>query len=341
MIAVAIILLVLLLFVLSASYYAFFRTFGKTRAMRDPDPVSFMRDKVGTADYEGHKKRIDKVNSVPYERVFHRGRDGVRLSARYYAGKADAPVVIFFHGYRSNAIHDGCGLHEIAHARGYHMLFCDQRAHGFSRGHCLTFGIRERLDAKSWAEYAAKRFPGAPIFLSGISMGASTVLMAASLPLPENVVGVLADCPYSSPKEIIGSVCGKMGLPSRYVYPLIRLGALLYGGFDPNETDVIRSVRMKTPPILIVHGTADTFVPTEMSVRIDAAASGKHTLVLVEGADHGKSYTVDPVLYVKTMTDFMEVCLKHRSQTMPPAPKSGVFPKGLPLSPRSNPFSKK
>ena len=34
-------------------------------------------------------------------------------------------------------------------------------------------------------------------------MGASTVLMASSFDLPKNVVGVIADCPFSSPKEII------------------------------------------------------------------------------------------------------------------------------------------
>jgi fermentation-respiration switch protein FrsA (DUF1100 family) len=311
MIAVTIILLVLLFSFLAASYYAFFRTFGKTKQMKNPDPLSFMRDAPGSADYEGHKKRIHAAASVPYERVFVRTSDGLRLSARYYKGKEGAPVVIFFHGYRSNAIHDGCGLHAIVRSREYHILMCDQRAHGYSRGRCLTFGVKERLDAKLSAEYAAKRFPATPIFLSGISMGASTVLMAASLPLPSEVVGVLADCPYSSPREIISKVCDEMGLPSKFVYPLIRFGALLYGGFDPNETDAVRSVRMKTPPLLIVHGTADGFVPSEMSSKIDAAAVGEHTLVLVDGADHGKSFTVAPELYVKTVNGFFDACLKN------------------------------
>ncbi|MBQ8269204.1 MAG: alpha/beta fold hydrolase [Clostridia bacterium] len=311
MIWAVIVIASLLLALLGGAYYAYRRTFGKTKRMQDPDPLSFIRDPRGSADYEGHKKRVEAASAVPYERVFIRSGDGLRLSARFYEGEEGAPVVIFFHGYRSNAIHDGCGLHAVARSLGYRILLCDQRAHGESEGRCLTFGVKERLDAKCWAEYAAERFPDAPIFLSGISMGAATVLMAASLPMPRTVVGVLADCPYSSPREIIMKVVGEMGLPPRLMYPLIRLGALLYGGFDPNETDAVRSVRMKTPPLLIVHGTADGFVPSEMSSKIDAAAVGEHTLVLVDGADHGKSFTVAPELYVKTLNDFFDACLKN------------------------------
>ena len=131
-----------------------------------------------------------------------------------------------------------------------------------------------------------------------------------------------------------------MGLPSKFVYPLIRFGALLYGGFDPNETDAVRSVRMKTPPLLIVHGTEDSFVPAEMSKKIDAAASGEHKLVLVNGADHGKSFTVAPELYVKTMSDFFDECLKKRP-VISPSPKTGIFQKGMPFAFHSNRFTKK
>ena len=326
MIAVFIIIVVLLLALLGGTLYAFVRTFGLPRKVRDPDPLVFMRDEKGTKEYEGHKEWMEQVLKKSCERVYIRSGDGLRLSARYYEGKPDAPVVVFFHGYRSHAIHDGCGLHSIASERGYHILLCDQRGHGESRGRCLSFGVLERSDAVLWAEYAAKRFPGAPIFLAGISMGAATVLMAASLPLPAAVVGVMADCPYSSPKEIISKVCEvDLGLPSKFIYPLIRLGALIYGGFDPNGASAVTSVMQKTPPILIVHGLADGFVPAEMSERIDAAAKGEHKLVLVEGADHGKSYTVAPELYVKELSAFFDTCIKNNP--VPSAP-----PKSSPLS---------
>ena len=36
----------------------------------------------------------------------------------------------------------------------------------------------------------------------GVSMGAATVLLAAGLNLPDNVCGIVADCGYTSPREI-------------------------------------------------------------------------------------------------------------------------------------------
>ena len=310
MIPAIVIAFVLLSAWLGGSFYAYKRTFGGTAKMRDADPESFIREERGSEAYEKHKARMALVLSAPLERVTVRSFDGLTLSARYYKGEEGAPVVLFFHGYRSNAVHDGCGLFRIARERGYHVFLCDQRAHGESEGRCLAFGVLERKDVLSWAEYAQRRFPGAKIFLSGISMGGATVLMAASLPLPKAVVGILADCPYSSPKEIIMKVMGEMGLKPKLVYPLVRSGARLFGGFDPSGADALTAVSNKTLPTLIVHGSADGFVPAEMSVRIDAASAGAHKLVLVEGADHGKSFDVAPDLYFGEISAFFDACLQ-------------------------------
>ena len=48
------------------------------------------------------------------------------------------------------------------------------------------------------------------IFLFGISMGGGTVLMASGQRLPRNVKGIVADCPFNSPKDIIKHVCRKI-----------------------------------------------------------------------------------------------------------------------------------
>ena len=44
------------------------------------------------------------------------------------------------------------------------------------------------------------------VVLDGISMDGATVLMAAGLDLPPNVVGVIADCPFTSPRDIFEHV---------------------------------------------------------------------------------------------------------------------------------------
>ena len=154
-------------------------------------------------------------------------------------------------------------------SRGHNLLLIDQRAHGKSDGKVITFGIKERFDVKSWIDYSIHRHgENVKIMLYGISMGAATVLMASELNLPKNVVGIVADCPYSSPKAIIKKVTGEMGLPATLFYPFIRLGALIFGGFDPSSAAPILAVKNTDIPILLIHGDADDFVPCEMSDEI-------------------------------------------------------------------------
>lgn len=80
------------------------------------------------------------------------------------------------------------GGYTLCTALGYNVLLPDQRAHGYSGGHTITMGVKERYDARDWTVWARSRFgPEVPIFLMGVSMGAATVLLAAGLNLPDNV----------------------------------------------------------------------------------------------------------------------------------------------------------
>lgn len=147
--------------------------------------------------------------SIPYEDVFITSFDGLRLHAKFYAAsERKAPVQIMFHGYKSSAERDFCGGLREGIDGGFNVLLVDQRAHGESEGKYLTFGVNERFDCLSWASYAAERFGNdVKIYLYGISMGAATVLMASALPLPKSVSGIVADCGYTSPKDIIFPSC--------------------------------------------------------------------------------------------------------------------------------------
>ena len=150
-----------------------------------------------------------------------------------------------------------------------------------------------------------RRFgPDVKIILTGISMGASTVLIAGGKPLPENVIGILADCGFTSAKEIMKTVIGKMGLPPALSYPFVKLGARLFGGFDLDSFDAITSVRNCTLPVIFFHGEADDYVPCEMSVKNFEACSSRKKLVLIPGAGHGLSYPVAPELYLDSLREF-------------------------------------
>jgi fermentation-respiration switch protein FrsA (DUF1100 family) len=55
-----------------------------------------------------------------------------------------------------------------------------------------------------------------------------------------------------------------------------------------------------------VHGKEDAFVPCEMSEQGYAACVSPKQLLLVGGADHGRSFLVDPVKYKQLVSNFLD-----------------------------------
>lgn len=304
-------LIAVCLLVLLASYWAYHKTFYQNR--RKAENIYSMPKRTSEEVKTRTRAMIRELDAVTYEPVEIVSEDGLRLCGRYYHVADGAPLHIQFHGYRSYAMRDFCGGNPMVRECGCNTLVVDQRAHGKSQGHTITFGIKERQDCLLWAEYATRRFgKGTPIFLSGVSMGAATVLMATELPLPENVVGVIADCPYSSPRAIIRKVIGDMKLPVAAAYPLVCLGGMIYGGiFGLSRASAVEAVKSAKVPILLIHGEQDTYVPCEMGREIAAARPDLVRLETFPDADHAMSYMTDEARYKRISAEFSEFCLNR------------------------------
>lgn len=260
----------------------------------------------------GISKSVNEMLARPFEPVTITSHDGLTLYARYYHVADNAPLQIQFHGYKSSAILDFCGGSKLAGNLGHNALVVDQRSHGKSTGNCITFGIEERRDCLTWINYALDRFgKDTKIILAGLSMGAATVLMATNLEMPENVVGIMADCPFSSPKAIIRKVCRDMHLPPKLMYPFIKLGARLFGHFDLEECSAVSSVQNTRIPILLIHGEDDRFVPCNMSRKIAKASAAPITFITIPDAGHGLSYLVAPKQYEEATIAFIKKVLRQ------------------------------
>ena len=293
---------------LGGGYYAYRVAFWSPRKNREELPVHKGKH------YEPHLNEIARLLQTvidrPCELVSVTSHDGLTLWGRYYHVSNGAPLDIAFHGYRSAGLTDFCGGAEISRELGHNLLLVDQRAHGKSQGRTITFGIKERYDVLSWVDYAVERFgPDTNILLYGISMGASTVLMASELSLPDNVRGIVADCPYSRPTKIIRIVARKMQIPAAIAGVFSWAGAKVYGGFDLVEADPVRAVKQAKVPILLIHGEADGFVPCDMSAEIQLANPNLVYRCTFPGADHGISFLTDPERYRQIIKEFCEKVL--------------------------------
>ncbi|MBQ9544587.1 MAG: alpha/beta hydrolase [Clostridia bacterium] len=293
---------VIVLAALSLSYYVYYLAF---KPRKDRGKTSEPLALPGCARFADRSRELIKASiALGYETVSVKSFDGLTLRGRYREIKKGAPLHLQFHGYRSYAPRDFSGNTVLAEKLGFNTLSVDQRAHGDSEGRAICFGVKERYDVVTWARYAAGRFD-CPIFISGISMGGATVLMASDLELPDKVVGIIADCPYSSPKLIIKKVARDMGLPADLCWPFAWLGALIFGGFVMKDSvTALSSIKNSRLPVLLIHGDADSFVPSKMSLDLKAAGGEKVRLELFAGADHGVSFLSDEKRYEKLLLDF-------------------------------------
>lgn len=273
--------------------------------------------KLGSEQYEEitpkMQELVTEAESVPYEKVeISSSVDGTQLVGRLYRfSDDDSSLTIFFHGYRGTSLRDGCGGFKMSKEAKRNILLVDQRGNGESGGNVITFGVIERIDCRDWCEYAVKRFgEGLKIILSGVSLGAATVLMASDTGLPENVRGIIADCGYSSPKEIICKVAKEGGYPVSVCYPLLKLACKVRAGFDLDSASAEEAVKHTDIPILIIHGDDDRYVPCDMGYKIYDAIASKKELLIVPNAPHAAAYMVDEKKYVETVERFIKECLE-------------------------------
>ena len=311
-----IVAITLILLAVGICLYCFFSCFYAANKKKQ-DPYRPLHGEQFLEVQEHIYASTRRMEEVPFEAVKIKSFDGLTLFGRYYHVKDGAPVKIIFHGYRSMALRDCAGGFALARKLGMNVLAVDQRAHGNSGGHVITFGIWERRDCLSWIRYINQRFGSdTPIILSGLSMGASTVIMATALPLPNNVKCVLADSPYSAPDEIIWQVCKDRHIPVKIVYPIIRLAARVFGGFNLEQYSACVAASVSPVPILLLHGDDDRFVPCEMSHQIHAQSNGSTKLVTFMEAGHGLSYIIEPERYEQTVCNFLKQFLPLDEQIL-------------------------
>ena len=300
----AIFLLAFLILLLS---YVLFRIifYVPDRKNRDADAIILPTGKIYEPFYDKMRQWGITARNAPHEDVSIISFDGLKLSGKYYEYAPGAPVELMFHGYRGSAERDMAGGMHRAFRLGHSALIVDQRCAGGSEGNVISFGINEHRDCLAWLEFAIDYLGSdVRIILTGISMGATTVLMAAGRKLPSNVIGVLADCGFHSAKDVILSVADSMHLPSRLLYPFVKMGAKIFGHFDLEELTAEEAIQCCEVPVIFFHGLDDDYVPSYMSEINYAACKSRKKLVLIPGAGHGLSFPVAPEQYVNEVHTF-------------------------------------
>ena len=260
------------------------------------------------SDFENSNAAAERVKALPMEQVEISAPDGTRLAGHWYGCPEPRRVIVAMHGWRSSWARDFASILPFWHEQGCAVLLAEQRAHGDSGGEVIGYGVLERHDCLAWAEYAAHRTGGAlPVWLAGISMGATTVMLAAGLDgIPAPVRGVIADCGFTSIGAMWDLVARKRcRLPPELLRPVTDRLCRKKLGFGPREVTTTDALRRTALPVLLIHGLGDDFVPPQMSEENYAACGGRaKRLLRIPHAAHTMSHAVEPERYEAAVMDF-------------------------------------
>lgn len=252
------------------------------------------------------KTRGEELRQEKLQTVTITANDGVKLVGHWYQAENAGRVIVAMHGWRSSWHHDFGMVFPFFKDQKCSVLFAQQRGQSESGGEYIGFGVLERYDCQKWAEWAASETQGKlPIYLAGISMGATTVMLTSELDLPRQVKGVIADCGFTSIADI-GNHVIKNNLNIRLPVPKRAIDKLCKKRFQTGagEFSTVQALQNTSLPVLLVHGQEDCFVPVRMSYENFGACKGPRELLIVPEADHGMSYYKDPTRYESTVLAF-------------------------------------
>ncbi len=238
------------------------------------------------------------------EEVTITARDGIRLAGHWVPAKDPQRVVLAVHGWRGGWTQAFGMMADWLREAGCSVLYVDQRGTNGSEGDYIGFGLLERMDCADWLAYLADRFPQLPLYLFGVSMGATSALMAAGERLPPQLRGIIADSAYTSPKAILAHVAKyNLHLPGTRGAEVLFRKKL---GVAPDLCSTTETLKRCHTPVLLIHGLRDRFVPPDMAYENYRACAGPRHLFTVPRADHVGSWFTDRTGYQQSLKRFWE-----------------------------------
>lgn len=255
-------------------------------------------------DKERMKKAFEWFDNQPFENLEMKvGK--LKLHALYLKTEEASRTAIFFHGYRGSARNEFSPMIPFYQKLGYNICLVSQRAHGKSRGKLITFGIREKKDCLKWVNFINKKFKPQEILLVGVSMGASTVLMASSK-IQSNVKYVIADCGYACPDEQVKYLINVLHLPLYPTIWFVKFWLFVFTGIRFSNYKIPEMLKKTEVPILFIHGKKDKMVPYYNTLMNYDEKKDRKEILLINDAPHAGSYIYATSEYEQKVKEFLE-----------------------------------
>ena len=233
--------------------------------------------------------------------------DGLTLSGVHYApSQSSGKWAVLVHGYGDD---HGFMLKYVDGylKNGYDVLTIDQRAAGESQGEWLTMGAAEAADIALWTQEIARRVPSSKITLHGVSMGASTVMLAAARDDCANLMAIVEDCGCASAYRLMSDMVELVTDYESTVMPAMNEAAESLTGYALTAATPLDVIDEVTVASMFVHGTADTLISSTNAESLYAASGAAvKREFLMEGASHARLIDYDSATYIANVFNFLD-----------------------------------
>ena len=240
----------------------------------------------------------------PCESLVVCGHDGNRIKGWVVDMENPRAIILLLHGHRKNKT-QMLGRARFLRAAGYALVFIDHRHHGESDDFPFGLGYFGRLDLAKVVEHlkTIERFKGLPIGALGLSLGATTALVATLDGV--DISALVADSPTSDQAKTLAEYAKRL-----YWFPqCITMAGLSFAewwwSMDYEKMNLEERLVGCEKPILIIHGDEDKRVPIHHARRLASIKTkSRLELEVFEGADHVESYTTGKKRYERKVLQF-------------------------------------
>lgn len=191
--------------------------------------------------------------------------------------------------------------------KGFGVVVPYMSGHGEDESKYSSMGYYDREILKAFVLYITENYPDCEIFLHGMSMGASAVMLLAGEKLPDSVKCAVCDSGYDSCwAQFKFEFKNYYHLP---VFPFLYLAntvSKLRGNFDFKKCSPVKALEKSKVPILFIHSAEDNFVPFEMFLREYKSCKSEKEAYIMKCPLHGGGVVFEPREYFKKSDEFIK-----------------------------------
>lgn len=210
------------------------------------------------------------------------------------SGRPDAPAILYLHGARWSLTGQLFRIEELRDF-GFSVLAIDYRGFGKSDGEVPTEQTVYEDARAAWHWLEARQPDASRRYIYGHSLGSA---IAVDLAASVSSEAAVTSRPAAAGLIIESSFTTLEDMAKEVTYSWLPVGLLLSQKFD----SVSKMARVRLP-VLVVHGSADRFVPARFSESLYQAAAGPKKLLLIDGGTHNNSMRTGALQYRRALAE--------------------------------------